>query len=308
MLDLLFGLQDSQSLKHRVSACFSCQFDSVFDYLWPRRFRLSDSVARFMVHGNLIYATIDKAECLLNAVPYWISNRLDSGVADSWTRGNSLFQSDALDANNKPSKTHRSQVQISQFLCKVNAMKGPWPDRSKNKDWVNKGSKPIFGIGLCPWLCEQKNVGVKRTLENEWEPSQFSLASGLTKNALWFIRWCVISTRFQLPSAHFSIILESSKAIKAENAKRQWKHGQKKYVRSLRWPRDFPWIQWILVQEPAIPTAKQTAGPLWASPKKPIPVQTEFRHRGLRFDDVWDPNSEILYIALILPCAVDASL
>jgi hypothetical protein len=33
MLDLLFGLQDSQSLKHRVSACFSCQFDSVFDYL-----------------------------------------------------------------------------------------------------------------------------------------------------------------------------------------------------------------------------------------------------------------------------------
>lgn len=30
-------------------------------------------------------------------------------------------------------------------------------------------------------------------------------------------------------------------------------------------------------KEPAIPTAKQTAGPLWASPKKPIPVQTEFR-------------------------------
>lgn len=106
-------------------------------------------------------------------------------------------------------------------------MKGTWPDRSKNKDWVNKGSKPIFGVGLCPWLCEQKNVGVKGTLENEWEPSQFSLASGLTKNALWFIRWCVISTRFQLPNAHFSIILESSKAIKTENAKRQWKHGQK---------------------------------------------------------------------------------
>eukprot|EP00435_Cladocopium_sp_Y103_P055577 s471_g18.t1 len=30
-------------------------------------------------------------------------------------------------------------------------------------------------------------------------------------------------------------------------------------------------------QEPPMPTAKQTSGPLWASPKKPVPVQTEFR-------------------------------
>ena len=57
------------------------------------------------------------------------------------------------------------------------------------------------------------------------------------------------------------------------------------------------------MQEPVIPTAKQTAGPLWASPKKPVPVQTEFRHRDLRFDDVSVPNSEFLCI-LHLSCLV----
>ncbi|CAK9036694.1 Uncharacterized protein SCF082_LOCUS21832 [Durusdinium trenchii] len=30
-------------------------------------------------------------------------------------------------------------------------------------------------------------------------------------------------------------------------------------------------------EEPSVPTAKQTAGPLWAPPKKPVPFQTEFR-------------------------------
>ncbi|CAK9036696.1 unnamed protein product [Durusdinium trenchii] len=30
-------------------------------------------------------------------------------------------------------------------------------------------------------------------------------------------------------------------------------------------------------KEPSVPTAKQTAGPLWAPPKKPVPFQTEFR-------------------------------
>eukprot|EP00913_Durusdinium_trenchii_P002048 g1891.t1 len=33
----------------------------------------------------------------------------------------------------------------------------------------------------------------------------------------------------------------------------------------------------VMQHEPSVPTAKQTAGPLWAPPKKPVPFQTEFR-------------------------------
>lgn len=44
------------------------------------------------------------------------------------------------------------------------------------------------------------------------------------------------------------------------------------------------WNWWELflgcaLQDPSIPTAKLTAGPLWVAPKQPIPVQTEFRTR-----------------------------
>lgn len=35
----------------------------------------------------------------------------------------------------------------------------------------------------------------------------------------------------------------------------------------------------MCLQDPSIPTAKLTAGPLWVAPKQPIPVQTEFRTR-----------------------------
>ena len=39
-----------------------------------------------------------------------------------------------------------------------------------------------------------------------------------------------------------------------------------------------------------MPTAKQTAGPLWAPPKKPVPFQTEFRQAGLQLAQRTDPK------------------
>ena len=167
-------------------------------------------------------------------------------------------------------------------------MKGTWPDRSKNKDWLNKGLKRPLSLTL--WT---KNIGVKLSLENSKNHLSFVWQVGWPKiNTLWFIRWYVISTPFELPNAHSSIMLASWKAIKA---KRQWSNGKrwKTHVHSSRLLKNFPWIQWFLVQEPAIPSAKQSAGPLWASSKKPVPIQTEFRHGGWRFD-VWDPKSEMI--------------